>query len=134
MCRVIVIVSALLFYSTAEAAASAAERLAAALRLKTISYQDREQIDYTAFRQLNDYLVETYPRVFGELDVEFVNDYSLLIRWPGSDPDLKPILFTAHTRSLCRTISPRFTSLALGIFRTAPLLSAGPFLPRNRHS
>jgi carboxypeptidase PM20D1 len=30
------------------------------------------------------------------LDVDVVNDYSLLIRWPGSDPEVQPILFTAH--------------------------------------
>ncbi len=97
MLRTIAIVGALLLCPTGAALASPAERLAAALRIETISYQDRGQIDYAAFRQLNDYLAQTYPRVFGELDVEFVNDYSLLIRWPGSDPELDPVLFTAHT-------------------------------------
>ncbi len=97
MFRVFALLVALLCLPGPEASASAAERLATALRIKTISYQDRSQIDYGAFQQLNDYLVATYPRVFSELDVEFINDYSLLIRWAGNDPASLPILFTAHT-------------------------------------
>ena len=34
--------------------------------------------------------------MFAQLEVQTVNDYSLLMRWPGSDPGLAPILFTAH--------------------------------------
>ena len=73
-----------------------AERLAKAVRFKTISYQDREQIDYGAFARFHAYLRETYPRVFETLEVELLNDFSLLIRWPGRDHSLQPILFTAH--------------------------------------
>ena len=97
MYRVIALVSALLLGQVQGVAASPAERLAEALRIRTISYQQRAQIDYGEFQRLNDYLRQTYPRVFSELQVETVNGYSLLIRWDGSDADLKPILFTAHT-------------------------------------
>jgi carboxypeptidase PM20D1 len=97
MWRHLALVAGLLCLPVPDGAASAAERLAAALRIKTISYQDRALIDYAAFRQLNDYLADTYPRVFAELDVELVNEFSLLLRWPGREPDLLPILFTAHT-------------------------------------
>lgn len=95
--RIIAVAVMLLFCAVASAATPVAERLAAALRIETISYQNRQQIDYAAFQRLNEYLRQSYPRVFAELEVETVNDYSLLLRWPGSKPDLKPILFTAHT-------------------------------------
>ncbi len=89
--------AALLLGSTLSvAAAGPAERLAEAIRFKTISYQDRSQIDYREFRRFHAYLRKTFPLVFSRLEVEVVNGYSLLIRWPGSDPDLEPILFTAH--------------------------------------
>lgn len=74
----------------------AAERLAQAVQIHTVSQQDRSLIDYGEFRRFHDFLRAAYPHVFGELAVETVNDYSLLIRWPGSDPSLEPVLFTAH--------------------------------------
>jgi len=77
-------------------AASPAERLGMAVRFKTISYQDREQINYAEFESFHLYLQESFPLVFGELEVETVSGYSLLLRWPGTDASLPPVLFTAH--------------------------------------
>jgi carboxypeptidase PM20D1 len=84
-------------HSAISADPAAVDRFARALKFRTISYQERDQIDYGQFEQLNRFLRESYPRVFSDLNVETVNDYSLLIQWPGSDTSLKPILFTAHT-------------------------------------
>lgn len=81
---------------TGRAGDSPAARLAEAVRFRTVSYQDREQIDYGEFKRFEAFLRATYPRVFTQLQVETVNEYSLLIRWPGSEPGLAPVLFTAH--------------------------------------
>ena len=78
------------------AGVSPAQRLAEAVRIQTISYQERSQIDLGEFQRFHAFLRATYPRVFGQLVVETVNDYSLLIRWGGSDQALQPVLFTAH--------------------------------------
>lgn len=86
----------LLATSIQSASASPAERLGQAVRIQTVSHQDREQIDYSEFRRFHQFLRANYPRVFAELMVETVNDYSLLIRWPGSDAAALPVLFTAH--------------------------------------
>jgi carboxypeptidase PM20D1 len=75
----------------------AVERLAEAVRFRTISYQQSDLIDYGEFDRFNAFLRRSFPRVFSELQVETVNRYSLLIRWPGSDTTLKPVLFTAHS-------------------------------------
>ena len=91
-----VLSAALLAASINSAEASPAERLGEAVRIQTVSYQDKSQIDYAEYERFHEFLRATYPRVFGELDVEVVNGYSLLIRWPGSDTALLPILFTAH--------------------------------------
>lgn len=86
----------LLASSIALAGETPAERLGEAIRFKTISYQDRSQVDLEEFARFHAFLREQFPRVFTQLEVETVNDYSLLIRWPGTDADLAPILFTAH--------------------------------------
>jgi carboxypeptidase PM20D1 len=77
-------------------AASPAERLGSAVRFKTISYQDHDQIDYGEFAAFHQFMRNSFPRVFAALEVETINGYSLLLRWPGSDGVLPPVLFTAH--------------------------------------
>jgi len=92
------IVAPLLAVAQAAAAGqSPAERLAESVRFKTISHQQAEAIDYSQFAALNAYLRQQFPLVFSKLEVKEINGYSLLIRWPGSRADLKPVLFTAHT-------------------------------------
>ena len=86
----------LLAFCIGGVAASPAERLGIAVRFKTISYQDRAQIDYAEFDAFRLYLEESFPRVFATLEVETVSGYSLLLRWPGADASLPPVLFTAH--------------------------------------
>ena len=76
--------------------ANPAERLAEAIRFQTISYQDHSQINLEEFRRFHAFLRTSYPLVFARLEVQTVNEHSLLIRWPGSDSGLPPILFTAH--------------------------------------
>ncbi|MFT4615620.1 MAG: carboxypeptidase PM20D1, partial [Bacteroidia bacterium] len=89
--------SALLFLTLpVSAGEGAAERLAEAVRFKTISYQDRTLIDYAEFTRFHSFLRESFPRVFSTLEVETVSDHSLLMRWPGADNSLEPVLFTAH--------------------------------------
>lgn len=86
----------LLVFCVSGFAASPAERLGAAVRFKTISYQDFDQIDYAEFEGFREFLRETFPLVFRQLEVETVSEHSLLLRWQGSDASLLPVLFTAH--------------------------------------
>jgi carboxypeptidase PM20D1 len=88
---------ALLLYLSALSvtAGPASEHLAQAVRFPTVSHE-KWPTEESAFRGLHKFLRETYPRSFGELEVELVNEYSLLIRWPGSNSSRKPVLFTAH--------------------------------------
>jgi len=82
--------------ATVAQAGAAAEHLAGAIRFATISHQDPSMLDAEAFLGLHDYLRSSYPRVFSELQVEVINDYSLLLVWPGTDTSRPPVLFTAH--------------------------------------
>jgi carboxypeptidase PM20D1 len=75
---------------------AAAERLAGALRLATISHEDPESFDGEIFRQFHTYLEETFLNVHSTLTWETVNEYSLLYRWAGTDPSLAPMGILAH--------------------------------------
>lgn len=48
------------------------------------------------FKKFHSYLEKTFPSVYEKLEVETVNTYGLVFYWKGSDPDLKPVMLTAH--------------------------------------
>jgi carboxypeptidase PM20D1 len=74
----------------------AAERLAGAIRIRTISSEDPSLFDAEAFRRLHEYLATAFPRVHAELQPEAVATHSLLYRWQGSNSSLRPILLIGH--------------------------------------
>lgn len=76
--------------------ASAAERLAGSLRIRTISHEDPDSVDPAAFDALHNYLETAFPRVHAQLRREVVGEHSLLYTWSGTDPALKPIVLVAH--------------------------------------
>lgn len=71
------------------------ERLAAALRIPTVSSQSAPP-DAAAFAALHAHLAASYPRVHAALTREVVGGHSLLYTWPGADATAKPILLLAH--------------------------------------
>ena len=48
--------------------------------------------DPTPFKQLHRHLEESFPLVYSKLEHERINGYSILFKWKGSDPALKPLL------------------------------------------
>ncbi len=73
-----------------------AEHLAAAVRCQTVPLDETGTPDPEAFRQLHQMLAETYPLVHRHLQRDVVNGYSLLYTWPGTQPDLEPVMLMAH--------------------------------------
>jgi carboxypeptidase PM20D1 len=74
----------------------AAARLAAAIRIRTISADDPASFDAGAFEALHKYLQLTFPLVHSSLQRETVSRHSLLYTWRGTDPSLRPILLAGH--------------------------------------
>jgi carboxypeptidase PM20D1 len=74
----------------------AVERLAGAIRFRTISHDDRSNFDADTFLAFHDYLQQSFPLVHARADRTIISDYSLLFRIEGSDPSLKPILLMGH--------------------------------------
>lgn len=82
--------------SAAPSSRSPEHRLAEALRFPTLSSQEGEARDPAPFRALHAYLERAFPRVHALLERETVADLSLLYRWPGTAPELAPVLLAAH--------------------------------------
>lgn len=75
---------------------AAAERLAAAVRLRTVSFDGRDGASAGEFRKLHALLERSFPRAHAALRRELVNELTLLYAWPGSDAAAKPVMLMAH--------------------------------------
>jgi carboxypeptidase PM20D1 len=75
---------------------AAADRLAGALRLRTISQQDPANVDREQFLALHRYLAEQFPTVHARLPREVIGDYSLLYTWKGTEARRKPVVLLSH--------------------------------------
>ncbi len=75
---------------------AAIQRFAKSLTFPSISYTDPALFPTGDFVALRQYLSESFPRVFAQLETEDVSEFSYLMKWPGSNPQLKPILLLSH--------------------------------------
>ncbi|KAF3061867.1 Carboxypeptidase S [Daldinia childiae] len=76
------------------------ERLSAAVRVPTESYDDNGDVDedprWETFQDLHQVLKQLLPLVHSQLELRKVNRYGLLYTFRGEDASKKPILLTAH--------------------------------------
>ncbi len=75
---------------------AAADRLAAAIRFKTISFDEPARRDPEAFDALDAYLATAFPDVTRVLSRETAGEAALLYTWRGLRADLPPVLLLAH--------------------------------------
>ena len=75
---------------------AAAERLARAVRFRTISYETPSEESRSEFQKLHAYLAKSFPSAHAALTLEIVGGYSMLYTWVGQDARSKPILLMAH--------------------------------------
>ena len=73
-----------------------AQRLAGAVRFRTVSHELGRNVEAQAFLGLHQYLQASFPKVHQTLNREVVAGYSLLYTWPGWKPELPPILLMSH--------------------------------------
>jgi len=76
-------------------APAVADKLAGALRWRTVSSATDAEANAAEFRQLHAYLQQRFPRLHATLKRELVGQ-ALLYTWAGSDPTAKPIALLAH--------------------------------------
>lgn len=75
---------------------AAADRLADAVRFKTVSSESDPGANGDQFVALHDFLRRSYPKLHEVLKVESVGNHALLYTWQGSDTNAKPIALMAH--------------------------------------
>jgi len=76
--------------------ARAAQHLSEAVRIRTISHQDRNESKRAEFERFLAWLQATYPAAHAAMSRELVADLTPIYTWPGSDPTLPPIALLAH--------------------------------------
>ncbi|MCP8718733.1 MAG: M20 family metallopeptidase [Asgard group archaeon] len=77
------------------------KRLSGAIQIDTQIFDKQPEVDdapevWKKFAKFHDYLEETFPLVYKNLEVTKVNTYGLVYSWKGTDKGLKPLLLTAH--------------------------------------
>jgi carboxypeptidase PM20D1 len=77
-------------------AARAAQNLAAAIRIRTISHQDPRENEPVEWDRLHAWLQSTYPAAHGAMTRELVAGHTLVYTWAGKDSALAPSLLMAH--------------------------------------
>ncbi|VUC31669.1 unnamed protein product [Clonostachys rosea] len=89
-----------IYFMTAERQNIQAERLSKAVQIPTESFDDNGEVDedprWKTFDHFHQVLEDLFPLVHAHFKRQKVNTYGLLFTLRGSNPSLKPVLFTAH--------------------------------------
>lgn len=74
----------------------AAKHLSGAIQIPTVSYPEKEKVDWSQFQKFHEFLEESYPLIHKNLTREDIAEASLLYYWKGKNPDLEPIALLSH--------------------------------------
>ncbi len=76
--------------------AKAAQHLSEAIRILTISHQDKADNQWAEWDKLHAWLAATYPAAHTAMTREILPNKALVYTWKGSDPSLAPVVLMAH--------------------------------------
>lgn len=74
----------------------AQENLSKAISIPTVSYPEKEKVDFSQFEKFHKFLEEAYPLIHKNLTKEVINEASLIYCWKGTRSDLEPIALLSH--------------------------------------
>ena len=74
----------------------ACDNLSKAISIPTVSYPEKDKVDFTKFEEFHEFLEEAYPLIHKNLTKEVVMEASLIYKWEGTRSDLDPIALLAH--------------------------------------
>ena len=66
------------------------------LTYPTVSHEDPADFDPEVFYAFREFLKETYPLSDSLLELTYINEFSMIYKWQGSDPSLKPVILMGH--------------------------------------
>ena len=72
------------------------ERFRTLLRIPTVSRDNPAKLDCELFDRWVPTLQRLYPRTFRTFEITRIDEYGILMRWPGRNPSLAPIVMLAH--------------------------------------
>ncbi len=75
---------------------SAKLHLSQAIQIPTISNENVEDFDSVAFRRFKEFIRATYPLTGSLLEVTYINEFSMIFQWHGSNTALKPAILLGH--------------------------------------
>lgn len=74
----------------------AIERFSQALQIPTISYENSADFDSTAFSNFKAFIKSGFPLIDSLLEIEYINEYSMIITWAGKNKSLPPAMVLGH--------------------------------------
>lgn len=74
----------------------AEQRISQSITYQTISYEDTSLINFAPFIEFHNFLRTSFPNIFNHLDVELVNEYTMVLHWKGKNSSLAPGVILAH--------------------------------------
>lgn len=79
------------FQAIVDIAASAKDHLSQAITIPIISPEDS-----AAFYEFRDFIRTTYSLSDSLMEVEYINEFSMIFKWQGTQSDLKPVILLGH--------------------------------------
>ncbi|CAK7225402.1 hypothetical protein SBRCBS47491_005877 [Sporothrix bragantina] len=87
-------------FSGPDALARQVHRLASAVRVPSVSYDDMKDVDedprWKVFGELHRVFEELFPNVYRRMSLTKINKYGLVFALNGTNKDLKPLMLTGH--------------------------------------
>lgn len=74
----------------------AALRLAEAISIRTVSFEDEADFDSTQFQLFNSFIADNYPTLFSKSEHSTFSSFSHLFKLKGSDLSLEPVILMGH--------------------------------------
>lgn len=74
----------------------AVARFQTLLRIPTVSRDDPARLDREPFERWVPTLRQLYPRTFSACGLTMIDEFGILMRWPGADSALDPVVIMAH--------------------------------------
>ena len=74
----------------------ACAHLSEAISIPTVSYPEKEKVDFSQFDSFHAFLDEAFPLVHERLEKEIIEEANLIYRWKGKRSDLDPIALLSH--------------------------------------
>lgn len=75
---------------------STKHRLSKAISIPTISNASPAAFDSSSFEQFKRFVKYSYPLVDSLLEVTYINTYSMIFKWEGTNRDLDPMILMGH--------------------------------------